>query len=274
MKRLDEILRQTQPLDRPGAGTEAEQVETAAEKEDVCPLCDGAGFVRRALPVDHPEFGKAFPCECALRELEEHKFERLQRYSNLGPLVRLTFGNLSVRGRSSNPRDQERFQRCVEESRAFAENPSGWLVLAGPERLRQDTRGRRNHEPMPGAGTPALFGTVPDLLDRLRAAYHPERRSARRDVRAGRNVACSSSMTWAASADAVGAGEAIADHQPSLQRRLPTVITNCGPVHKLERAAADPANGPITQPRVRAGAGSGRRGRRKLDVSTSCGSAT
>src|SRR5450759_4779451 len=131
MKRLDEVLRQTQSFEGIAAAGNGEPAEPPEDdKKGVCPLCDGAGFVRRALPVDHPEFGKAFPCDCVLREREDQRFARLQRYSNLGPLTRLTFGNLSVRGRSSNPRGQERFQRCVEEARAFAENPAGWLMLS------------------------------------------------------------------------------------------------------------------------------------------------
>ena len=72
-------------------------------EEGVCPLCRGAGFVRKDVPLDDPDFGRAFSCRCALEEKEEERLARLQRYSNLGPLVRLTFANLMSRGRSTGP---------------------------------------------------------------------------------------------------------------------------------------------------------------------------
>jgi len=47
--------------------------------------------VRRALPVDHPRFGKAEPCECVLDEDDHVRRNRLERMSNLGALTRFTF---------------------------------------------------------------------------------------------------------------------------------------------------------------------------------------
>ena len=40
-------------------------------EEGVCPLCRGAGFVRKDVPLDDPDFGRAFPCQCVLEEKEE-----------------------------------------------------------------------------------------------------------------------------------------------------------------------------------------------------------
>ena len=34
------------------------------EPDEVCPDCDGAGWVGRAVSVGHPDFGQAFPCRC------------------------------------------------------------------------------------------------------------------------------------------------------------------------------------------------------------------
>ena len=93
----------------------ATEISSAAELTDegVCPLCGGAGFVRRDVPFDHPDFGRAFPCRCVLDEREGERLTRLQRYSNLGPLTRLTFENLMTRGRSTDARNQERFGQAV-----------------------------------------------------------------------------------------------------------------------------------------------------------------
>jgi DNA replication protein DnaC len=156
------------------AVTGAHLPSKADAEENVCPLCNGAGFVRRSVPLGHPDFGKAFPCRCVLQERDEDRSARLQRYSNLGPLTRLTFANLSSRGRSSNRNDQERFQRCVDDAHAFAEEPAGWLVLSGPSGCGKTHLAAAIANRCLELGTPALFVIVPDLLDSLRAAYHPD----------------------------------------------------------------------------------------------------
>jgi DNA replication protein DnaC len=185
VKRLDEILRKAypgrnvKPSERQGVSPGSADTPTAddaagAPEEAVCPICGGAGFVRRDVPLGHPDFGKAFPCRCAVHEREGERLARLQRYSNLGPLTRLTFANLSSQGRSSNHRDQDRFRRCVEDVRSFAEAPAGWLVLSGPSGCGKTHLAAAITNRCLELGIAALFVIVPDLLDRLRAAYHPD----------------------------------------------------------------------------------------------------
>ncbi|HWQ29146.1 MAG TPA: ATP-binding protein [Dehalococcoidia bacterium] len=130
--------------------------------------------MRLRVPVDDPRFGQAVPCSCVLRETEEKRQRRLQRYSNLGPLTRLTFANLMRRGRSPATRDQERYQRCVEDAEAFAERPEGWLVLTGASGCGKTHIAAAVANRLIERGQPALFVVVPDLLDHLRAAYAPD----------------------------------------------------------------------------------------------------
>ena len=118
-------------------------------------------------------------------------------------------------------------------------------------------------------GTPALFVIVPDLLDRLRAAYHPESalgydetfelvRNA--PVLVLDDLGGQSSTPWAQEKLSQ-----IINHR--FNARLPTVITNCGPVHKLDERLqtrlADPSFSRVFELEPASG---GRRGRRKLDV--------
>ena len=156
----------------PLAGLEPEAL--VSEDEDVCPRCGGAGFVRRAVRLGHPDFGKAFPCQCTLDEREEDRLARLQRYSNLGSLSRLTFGNLSPRGRSPNSRHQERFSEAMKAAQRFAQEPSGWLVFSGPSGCGKTHLAAAIADHCIRSGRPVLFMVVPDLLDHLRAAYRPE----------------------------------------------------------------------------------------------------
>ncbi len=129
--------------------------------------------MRPRVPRDHPDFGQAVPCRCAAREDADHRGDRLLAYSNIGPLARLTFGALMTRGRSPNPRDQELYRRCVDDAKAFAESPDGWLVLSGASGCGKTHIAAAIVNRMVERGEPALFVVVPDLLDHLRAAYSP-----------------------------------------------------------------------------------------------------
>ena len=130
--------------------------------------------MRKNVRLGHPDFGRAFPCECTEDEREDERLARLQRYSNLGALLRLTFADLTARGRSPNPQDQERFARAVADAGEFAEEPSGWLVLSGPSGCGKTHLAAAIANRCIEGGRPALFMVVPDLLDHLRAAYRPD----------------------------------------------------------------------------------------------------
>ena len=143
-------------------------------EDDVCPQCGGAGFVRRTVRLGHPDFGKAFPCRCTEDEDADQRLARLQRYSNLGALRRLTFDNLMARGRSPRPQDQERFAAATAAARQFAGEPSGWLVFSGPSGCGKTHLSAAIASRCIEQGRPALFMVVPDLLDHLRAAYRPD----------------------------------------------------------------------------------------------------
>ena len=94
MKRIDQLMSAARD-----AGAHA---PVAAPSDDIspgCPLCGGAGFVRRRRPVEHPLFGRAEPCDCVMAEAAETRTSRLQRISNLGTLARFTFDTLSPSGR-------------------------------------------------------------------------------------------------------------------------------------------------------------------------------
>jgi DNA replication protein DnaC len=178
VKRLDEILaRVTAPApsssDATASSAATSDGSPAQESGDVCPKCGGAGFLRRELPLDHPDFGKAVPCDCVVSESEDSRLVRLQRYSSLGPLTRLNFANLIEHGRSTNPRDRELFRHLVADARAFAEAPEGWLLVHGPSGAGKTHVAAAIANRCLERGQPALFVVVPDLLDHLRAAYDP-----------------------------------------------------------------------------------------------------
>ncbi len=126
------------------------------------------------MPLDHLDFGKAFPCECTLRELEKGRPQRLLRYSNLGSLSRFTFDNLVPTGRSSDPANQKRFLQAYNTALAYAEKPEGWFVLVGPSGCGKTHLAAAIASHRIQQGFPALFVVVPDLLDHLRSTYAPD----------------------------------------------------------------------------------------------------
>ncbi|MEK7215882.1 MAG: ATP-binding protein, partial [Chloroflexota bacterium] len=131
------------------------------------------GFRYPALPVEHPDYGRAMPCVCTERTLEDQRESRLQRHSNLGPLVRMTFESLSLLGRSGLAANQQQFSRVVAAAQAFAAAPQGWLVLAGSPGSGKTHIAAAVANACIARGQPVLFAVVPDLLDHLRAAFAP-----------------------------------------------------------------------------------------------------
>jgi len=152
------------------SGAESE----AASPTEMCPICNGVGFVYTNVPVGHPDFGKAVPCRCARKQAEKERQTRLERYSNLGALTRLTFDNLIPQGRSGDLKTQERFTAAYQAARAFAAEPKGWLVLVGPSGCGKTHLAAAIANERIDHGYPTFFVTTPDLLSHLRSAFSPD----------------------------------------------------------------------------------------------------
>jgi DNA replication protein DnaC len=150
----------------------ASETEAASPSAD-CPICKGAGFVHPVLPSGKPDFSRVIPCRCTQEARDKERHTHLLRYSNLGSLSRFTFDNLLPQGRSGDPISQELFSRAYEAAQAFAREPKGWLILAGPSSSGKTHLAAAIANECIKQGRPALFISTPDLLDRLRSAYSP-----------------------------------------------------------------------------------------------------
>jgi DNA replication protein DnaC len=140
---------------------------------NACPVCHGLGFITRDVPLGHPDFGRAIPCECRQEERESARLDDLRRASNLGMLSDMRFETFLPEGIGLTSVERRNLQQAFALAQEFADNPTGWLVFkggygSGKTHLAAAIANYRIEH-----GFPALFIVVPDLLDHLRATFNP-----------------------------------------------------------------------------------------------------
>ena len=126
------------------------------------------------MPVGHPDFGEVFPCRCQAVETEDRRLSQLQRYSNLGPLTRVTFHTTDPAGRLNDADSRRLFRTALQAAWAFAEKPRGWLVFVGPSGSGKTHLAAAIANRCIENGQTAFFTFVPDFLDHLRGTFGPE----------------------------------------------------------------------------------------------------
>jgi len=137
-------------------------------------VCRGAGFLRLDVAPGHPDFGKLVPCRCRSQHQSQERRSRLERLSNLGPLLRFTFEGLNPDGRDADPLARSGFRKAYDGCREYARSPQGWLVLLGPSGSGKTHLAAAIANERIAAGEQLLFVVVPDLLDHLRASFSPD----------------------------------------------------------------------------------------------------
>jgi DNA replication protein DnaC len=175
MKKIEETIRKIRAATEK-AGSERTE-ESAVRRVPLpgdpnCPICDGIGYLRRDLPVDHPDFGKVTPCSCRSEAITQSARNRLFRMSSLDALKNLTFENFNQRGRIGLGQLQaDSLENAFNQAQTFAQIREGWLLLMGRYGCGKThlAAAIANHAIDEGVST--LFLTVPDLLDWLRYAY-------------------------------------------------------------------------------------------------------
>ncbi len=144
------------------------------EEKDVCPICGGLGFYVLDVPVGHPLFGKAIPCECQREEWQRRSLRQLQKISHFEHMQNKTFDTFSLREEELPPLQIQTLRRALEHARRFAEHPQGWLLFIGGLGTGKTHLAAAIANERMKRGEPALFIVVPDLLDHLRSTFHPQ----------------------------------------------------------------------------------------------------
>lgn len=138
-----------------------------------CPRCDDAGFVRRVRTVGDEGFGAFEPCRCTLEREQRERSARLLRYSTLDcPLLAaMTFAAFRQRP-NLKPEGAAFLEKAVRAARAYARDPRGFLTFFGRYGCGKTHLAAAIAHEQIAAGRVAIFATVPDILDHLRAAYN------------------------------------------------------------------------------------------------------
>lgn len=162
MKPIGELLKGIS-LER---STSAESTHTSSN-EEICPICNGAGFLRMDAAVGSPNFSRLLPCTCKLEERRKRSQNQVRQFSDMSAFREMTFDSFDPTIRGA----QEAFETAV----AFARHPHRWLILVGPygcgkTHLAAAIANYALHELQMGP----VFAVVPDLLDYLRTTFGPD----------------------------------------------------------------------------------------------------
>jgi len=128
------------------------------------------------LPLDHPDRGRGFPCECTASLIRERRRQELRAQSGLRALSRMTFEAFEFR-EGDIPEDHSKNLFDVWDAvRSYAEKPwpQGWLLLYGTYGCGKThlAAAAVNHR-IAMLERPAMFVVVPDFLDYLRSTFNP-----------------------------------------------------------------------------------------------------
>ena len=223
MENLEDILKRLRENQSANGDLGNSVVPPDEPEEDVCQICEGRLWVSVNLsaPVGHPDFGRLEPCPCQDKVERFDRTRRLRRYSNLGPLSKLTFESADPEGMASDPESKQLFRTAYEAALSYAEQPAGWLVLTGPHGSGKTHLAAAISNHCIEQGRPVFFVHVPDLLDDLRSTYSPMSEVSYSELFKQVNEAellVLDGLGYAES-DSLGAGEAPADIQPQGELR-------------------------------------------------------
>ncbi|OPZ69107.1 MAG: DNA replication protein DnaC [bacterium ADurb.Bin478] len=154
------------------SSTEPEEISRGFIGDPNCPICGGVGFIRRDLPVGHPDFGRLEICTCRQREVARSETQRLYRLSNLEAFQGMTFDTFKVQGRLGLGEAQiKSLNFAYNQAQHFAKNLQGWMFFLGPYGCGKTHLAAAIANFAVAVGVPTLFLTVPDLLDWLRFSF-------------------------------------------------------------------------------------------------------
>jgi DNA replication protein DnaC len=162
MKKIGDVMRTLSiPI---STGTDDISIAPAEAK---CPICKDAGWIRLDAPVGHPNFARIIPCQCQAELRDEKRTEELRKLSNLDAFAERDFAAFDPK--------IEGVGDAYSAAVAYARSPHGWLFFHGNCGVGKTHLATSIAiYAMENQKTSVLFAVVPDLLDHLRATFHPD----------------------------------------------------------------------------------------------------
>ncbi|MBX2997431.1 MAG: ATP-binding protein [Caldilineaceae bacterium] len=139
-----------------------------------CPKCKGTGYVMLDVPLGHPQFGKALPCDCKKEEMRLKKLYQLRNMNGVQDIAGYTFESFVVDIPDMSLEKREKLSKALSTCQNFANNPEGWLLILGSYGVGKTHLAAAIANKRFASGKPATFIVAPDLLDHLRSAFNPE----------------------------------------------------------------------------------------------------
>lgn len=97
-------------------------------------------------------------------------------------LATMNFGNFDPRPAGLQREEQDSLESAFHAAMRYAENPSGWLLLQGPNGCGKTHLASAIANVALRAGRSTFFAVVPELLDHLRRSFAPDRTTSFDDV--------------------------------------------------------------------------------------------
>jgi DNA replication protein DnaC len=144
---------------------------TPAEPTYTCGTCKDRGYLRADVQYGDPMFGKPVECVCKRADKKEHMRQNLLSLSGIVQYSRYRNASFETFNRKLPSKS---VKSAYANAKTFADDPDGWLVLAGPCGCGKTHLAVSIAKERIAAGDTVLVQTVPDLLDHLRDAFNPQ----------------------------------------------------------------------------------------------------
>lgn len=129
----------------------------------MCEVCGGNGFYQLNVPLGHPRFGQAIPCTCRHEQRNATRQRKLEALDGLNDRER------------EHTFETTKLARHQHEVRvALSEAKTGMFTLQGRPGCGKTHYMHCVVNQARSEGRVAVYSTLPDLLDYLRAAFNPK----------------------------------------------------------------------------------------------------
>ena len=162
MKPIGEIMKRIKLPDGPAETS----TPTTSAASNVCPICQGAGYVRIDAPVESPNFSRLIQCTCKREERWERSMAQINDMSNMSLIRDWTFDSFDETVAGT--------REAYETAFAYAQDPYKWLLLFGDYGCgKTHLAAAVANYALANLNMRPVFTVVPDLLDYLRSTFSP-----------------------------------------------------------------------------------------------------